>query len=170
MIKDISYTDLYKKESTVMAEKRIKMTKERYDSQIEKLTYLKNEKRDEIARKIEIARGYGDLSENAEYDAARDEQAKMEAEIADLEKEINLAEIIDASEILKFRIYRHALDKEFVYSIVSSSEADPLNGLISDESDVGKALINRGSETTIHVTLPNGKQDQIDILEILSDN
>ena len=88
MIKDISYTDLYKKESTVMAEKRIKMTKERYDSQIEKLTYLKNEKRDEIARKIEIARGYGDLSENAEYDAARDEQAKMEAEIADLEKEL----------------------------------------------------------------------------------
>lgn len=130
----------------------------------DELEYLKVEKRKEIAEKIKIARGFGDLSENAEYVAAKEEQGNMEIRIAEIKKILENAEIIDDSEIstdtvsigAKVKVLDVEFEEEEEYSIVGSTEADPSQNKISDESPVGKALIGRKIGETVDVEIPSG--------------
>lgn len=130
----------------------------------DELEYLKVEKRKEIAEKIKIARGFGDLSENAEYVAAKEEQGNMEIRIAEIKKILENAEIIDDSEIStdtvsigsKVKVLDVEFEEEEEYFIVGSTEADPSQNKISDESPVGKALIGRKIGETVDVEIPSG--------------
>ena len=130
----------------------------------DELEYLKVEKRKEIAEKIKIARGFGDLSENAEYVAAKEEQGNMEIRIAEIKKILENAEIIDDSEIstdtvsigAKVKVLDIEFEEEEDYYIVGSTEADPSQNKISDESPVGKALIGRKIGETVDVEIPSG--------------
>lgn len=134
-----------------MAEKKNIMTYEGLKKIEEELQYLKVEKRQDIAQKLKEARAQGDLSENAEYDAAKDEQRDIEARIDELEKILKNAEVVDEDEIDldKINVGCHVkiLDMEFneelEYKIVGSTEANSLKGKISNESPVGMALIGK---------------------------
>ena len=130
----------------------------------DELQDLKVVKRKEIAQKIKEAREQGDLSENAEYDAAKDEQRSMEARIEELEKIIKNAEVIDESAYDKdtvsigstIKFYDEEFDEELEYRIVGSTESDILKGLISNESPVGKALIGAHKDDIVDVETPAG--------------
>ena len=130
----------------------------------DELQDLKVVKRKEIAQKIKEAREQGDLSENAEYDAAKDEQRSMEARIEELEKIIKNAEVIDESAYDKdtvsigstIKFYDEEFDEELEYRIVDSTESDILKGLISNESPLGKALIGAKVGETVQVESPDG--------------
>ena len=145
--------------------KTYKFTEEGLKKHQEELEDLKTNGRKDIAERIKIARGYGDLSENSEYDDAKNEQAKIEARIVELETMLKNYEIISEDEIsgdkvvigVKVKIKDTATKEEFTYSIVGSAEADPLNDKISDESPVGKALIGHSVKNTVEVELPDGK-------------
>ena len=127
----------------------------------DELQDLKVVKRKEIAQKIKEAREQGDLSENAEYDAAKDEQRSMEARIEELEKN---AEVIDESAYDKdtvsigstVKFYDEEFDEELEYRIVGSTESDILKGLISNESPLGKGLIGAKIGETVQVESPDG--------------
>ena len=114
----------------------------------EELEMLKTVRRSEISEKIRVARGYGDLSENSEYDEAKNEQAKIEARIVELESMLKNVEIIEdvkgSAKTVVIGVKVKALDMEFdeecEYRVVGSTEANPLEGKISDESPLGKAL------------------------------
>jgi len=130
----------------------------------EELQFLKVVKRKEIAEKIKEARAQGDLSENAEYDAAKDEQGEIEARIADLDKILKNAEVVDEEEVdlsvvsigCKVRLYDLEFEEEVDYAIVGSTEADPLRGKLSDESPVGSKLIGAKEGDVVEVTTPAG--------------
>lgn len=130
----------------------------------DELQDLKVVKRKEIAQKIKEAREQGDLSENAEYDAAKDEQRSMEARIEELEKIIKNAEVIDESAYDKdtvsigstVKFYDEEFDEELEYRIVGSTESDILKGLISNESPLGKGLIGAKIGETVQVESPDG--------------
>lgn len=130
----------------------------------EEFEYLKVEKRKEIAERIKIARGFGDLSENAEYTAAKEEQAKMETRIAELKKILENAVVIDETNIpsdtvsigSKVTVYDEEFEEEVVYSIVGSMEANPRENKISDKSPVGVALLGAKSDETVDVETPDG--------------
>ena len=138
----------------------------------DELENLKTNGRKDIAERIKIARGYGDLSENSEYDDAKNEQAKIEARILELEMMLKNYEIISEDDIaldkvavgVKVKIFDTDLDEEFTYSIVGSAEADPMNNKISDESPVGKALLGHSVNEDVEVDLDGDKV----ILKILS--
>lgn len=124
------------------------------------LEQLKTEGRVDIAEKLKVARSYGDLSENSEYDEAKSEQAKIEARIQELEYQLKNAVIIDntatdkVSMGSKVTVIRDG--KEFVYEIVGFSQSDPSNGKISDESPVGKGLIGAAVGEKVVVEAPIG--------------
>ena len=124
------------------------------------LEQLRTEGRIDIAEKLEVARSYGDLSENSEYDEAKSEQAKIEARIQELEYQLENAVIIDSvagdhvSMGSKVTVVRDG--KEFVYEIVGFSQSDPSNGKISDESPVGKALMGASIGEKVTVEAPIG--------------
>lgn len=130
----------------------------------EKLQYLKTVKRPEVVKKIGYAREFGDLSENSEYDAAKDEQAQVEAQIAELEDTLLNAIIIKKSSIdtskvsigTKVKLYDEEFDEEVEYKIIGSNESDPKNGLISNESPVGAALLGHKVGEEVVVSTPNG--------------
>lgn len=130
----------------------------------EKLNHYKTVKRPAVVKRIGIAREFGDLSENSEYDAAKDEQAQIEAEIAEMESILLHAEVIDKKKInsdsvnvgCKVTLYDEDFDEEVEYRITGSSESDPRNGLISNVSPVGKALIGHKKGETITVKTPGG--------------
>lgn len=130
----------------------------------DELEHLKVVRRKEVADKIKEARGQGDLSENAEYDAAKDEQRNIESRIEELEKILKNAEVIDEDEIDKEKIsigckvkVRDMSEKEdVIYRIVGSTEANSLKGKISNESPVGKALIGLKVGQTAAVETPAG--------------
>lgn len=130
----------------------------------EKLHYLKTVKRPEVVKKIGYAREFGDLSENSEYDAAKDEQAQVEAQIAELEDTLLNAIIIKKSSIdtskvsigTKVKLYDEEFDEDVEYKIIGSNESDPKNGLISNESPVGAALLGHKVGETVIVATPNG--------------
>ncbi|MCQ2453411.1 MAG: transcription elongation factor GreA [Clostridia bacterium] len=138
-----------------------------------KLYYLENDRRNEILKAIEIAKGFGDLSENAEYTAAREDQSKNETEILALKEEINNAEVIADEEITgdkvnlgtTVRILDLELDEEEVYSIVGTREADPMNNKISLESPYGIALVGKRAGDVVTVIAPDG-EFQLKILSI----
>ena len=147
-----------------MAEKEILLTREGLSKLEEELDYLKTIKRKEVAERIKTAIEFGDLSENSEYDDAKDEQAFVEGHIVTLEKSLRHVRVIDKSDIsidhvsvgtvVRLRDLEFGDDLE--YTIVGSPEANPMQGRISDESPVGKALIGRKVDETIEVTVPAG--------------
>ena len=146
--------------------KEVVVTREGYKKLEQDLNELRTVKRKEVADKIKVARGYGDLSENAEYDAAKEEQAIVEARIADLEATLKVARIIDDSELsndtvsigMRVKILAEGDDPEDAeeYDITGSTEADMNQNRISDESPVGAALIGHKAGDEVDVTLPNG--------------
>ena len=154
-----------------MAEK-FYMTQEGYEAAKKQLEYLQTVKRAEIVERIAEARSHGDLSENAEYDAARNEQAANEGEIAELEYKVKNAEIIEDIEDnsvvhigSKVTVLDFDLDEEIVYSIMGTTEVDPMNNIISNESPVGLALLKHKKGDTVTVKAPNGEY-QLKILKI----
>ena len=130
----------------------------------EELQNLKLVKRKEIAAKIKEAREQGDLSENAEYDAAKDEQGEIEARIVQIEKILKNAEVIDEDEVdlstvsvgVKVLVYDMEFDEEIDFAIVGSTEADPMANKISNESPMGKALIGAKENDIVEFNSPNG--------------
>lgn len=144
--------------------KQMLYTKEGYQALVDELKYLKGTKREEVKEAIAVARSFGDLSENSEYDEARNEQAKVEARIKELEELIDNALIIDETKIdtsiisigSSVKVYDKGLDKEVEYSIVGSNEVDPINKKISDQSPIGRALMGKTSGDEIKVDVPNG--------------
>ena len=155
-------------------EKEILLTAQGLKNIEDELDYLKTVKRKEMADKIALARSYGDLSENSEYDDAKNEQAQMEARIADLEKTLKHAKVINENEVSSEQVhigssvtvYNQLLEEECKYMIVSASESDPENGMISDESPVGKALLDSRIGDKVSVDLPNGTQLVLEIRDI----
>lgn len=144
--------------------KQIVVTEASFKKLKEELDYLKNVKRKEAAENVGIARSFGDLSENSEYDEAKNEQAKIEAQIAELEDNIAHAKVIADHEIatdtvsvgVTVTLYDVDFDEEVAYTIVSSREVDPLNNMISDQSPIGKALIGTKIGSTVTVDVPDG--------------
>lgn len=130
----------------------------------EELDQLKVVKRKEVAEKIKEARAQGDLSENAEYDAAKDEQAEIEARIAEIEKILKNVDVIDEDEVdittinigCKVRILDLEYNEEVDYAIVGSTEADPMKCKISNESPVGSALLGKKVNEEVVVETPQG--------------
>ena len=131
----------------------------------EKLQYLKTVKRPEVVKKIGLAREFGDLSENSEYDSAKEEQALLESQIAEIEDTLLNAIIIKKSDIdvskvnigTKVKLYDEEFDEEVEYKIIGSDESDPVNGLISNESPVGAGLIGHKVGESVVINTPNGE-------------
>ncbi len=149
------------------------ITEEGLEKLKEELEYLKVTKRKEITEKIKEARGFGDLSENSEYDAAKDAQAAMEQRVTEIENIIKNAKIVSADELpsdvvgimSRVRVLDCDLDEEEEYTIVGSTESDPLSGKISDESPIGKGLIGKKIGETADIETPGGII-QLKILDI----
>lgn len=128
------------------------------------LEFLRTQGRTDIAEKIRVARGYGDLSENSEYDEAKNEQAKMEARIIELEKMLENVQIIEEAtntDVVSVGVHVTVLDidfeEEITYKVVGPAEADPMNGLISDDSPVGKALVGAKVGDEVIAEAPAGE-------------
>ena len=147
-----------------MEEKEILLTQEGYDNLEKELDYLKTEERAAIAERIRVALGFGDLSENSEYDEAKNAQAANENKIADLENKIRHARIIDESEIdtktvqigNKVKIKDLEFDEDLEYTIVGSTEVDLANNKISNESPIGTALLGAKKNQTVEANTPGG--------------
>ena len=154
-----------------MAEKFL-MTKEGLEAAKKQLDYLTTVKRAEIVERIQEARSHGDLSENAEYDAARNEQATNEGEIAELEYKIRNAQIIEENDDNSrvhvgsvVTVFDKGDNEEIVYTIMGTTEADPMKGIISNESPVGVALLHHKKGETVTVKAPDGEY-QLEIIKI----
>lgn len=153
-------------------EKQTVFTREDYNKLNAELNRLKTEGRDDIAEKIKEARSHGDLSENAEYDEAMNEQAKMEAEIAKLEADLRNAKILDEKELTtesihigsKVKLYDMDYEEEVEYKILGKSDID--NGIISDLSPVGSAIMGKKVGDIVSVNTPTGKVIEMKILAI----
>lgn len=151
----------------------ILLTQEGYDKLEEEVEFLKTVRRKEVAERIKVAISFGDLSENAEYDEAKNEQAQVEERIMKLENMIRKAVIIDESQIdvnivtigSIVKVNDVEFDEEVEYTIVGSAEADPYDGKISNESPVGKALLGRTVGDEVDVQVPDGTA-KFKILEI----
>ena len=147
-----------------MAEKQF-LTKQGYDERVARLEELKVVRRKEVAQKLKEAREQGDLSENAEYDAAKDEQRDIETEIAELEAILANCEVIQDNDknkdVVKMEsvvvLHDVEFDEDIEYTIVGSSEADSLNNKISNESPLGAALIGKKKGDTVKVEAPVGE-------------
>lgn len=157
-----------------MSDKKIILTYSGLKELEEELQQLKIVKRKEIAEIIKEARAQGDLSENAEYDAAKEEQGEIESRIAYLEKMLKNVEVVDEEEVdiskisigCKVRLYDYEFDEEIDYAIVGSAEAAPLQGKISDQSPVGQALIGKQVGQEVTVETPDKQVLRFKILEI----
>lgn len=144
--------------------KEYKLSPERLKELQEELNYLKTVREKEVAELIKEARSFGDLSENSEYDEAKNEQGKLYSRIAQLEEILDNYVVIDESEMegeyVRLGSTVTVLDKEFneelTYKIVGSQEADPMNGAISEDSPFGKALLGRDAGDDITVDAPSG--------------
>lgn len=156
-----------------MAEKQMLYTKEGLKELTDELSYLKNTKRQENLEAIAVARSFGDLSENAEYDAARNEQAQIEARIKELEAIIANAAIVDEETIdagtvsmgSYVRVKMSATGDEKEYNIVAPNQVSPFQGFISDQSPVGKALIGAKAGNTVYFETPHGTVE-MEVLEV----
>jgi transcription elongation factor GreA len=154
-------------------QKDVLLTPEGLDKLKNEIEYLSNEKRREVAERIKEAREFGDISENSEYDDAKNEQAMLEARIATLEDKLRSASVIDASEldnnVVRVGSVVNVKDdagKSLKYTIVGSTEADPSQNRLSNESPVGKALLGRKNGDSVKVQLPNGKTRELKITKI----
>ena len=154
-----------------MAEKKVMLTQEGYNKLVEKLNYLKSVRRIEVADRLKAAIALGDLSENSEYVDAKNEQAFLEGEIIDLEKQIHNSGIIheeksDAISLGSTVRIKFPNGEEDTYMIVGSTEADPDEKRISDESPLGSALIGQRAGSHVQVHAPAGLL-QYKVLEII---
>ena len=139
----------------------------------QELFYLKTTREKEVAEQIKEARSFGDLSENSEYDEAKNEQGMLESRIAELEKMLKHARVLDSADIdtsvisvgshVKIQDEDGDTDE---YDITGSTEADPLNGRISDESPVGAALLGHSAGDKVEITLPTGAVVLYEVLEV----
>lgn len=144
--------------------REILLTQEGYDNLENELEYLKTEKRTEIAERIKVALGFGDLSENSEYDEAKSAQAANENKIAELENKIRFARIIDESEIDTktvqigniVTVHDEEFDEDVQYTIVGSTEVDLAQNKISNESPMGSALLGAKKGQVVSVEAPAG--------------
>jgi len=169
----LSIMDSERRMSRIMQETIL--TREGYQKLVDELDYLKTTGRDETAERISVARSFGDLSENAEYNEAMNEQARMEARIAQIEQDLLNIKIIDEDAIgtevvnagSKVKIKDIELKKVLEYQILGKNEADPDNGIISDQSPIGMALIGRKEGETVDVKVPNGKILKFKIMKIV---
>ena len=160
-----------------MEEKKNILTREGLQRYEDELRELKDVRRKEIAQKIKEARAQGDLSENAEYDAAKDEQRDTEARISELETILKNVEVVDDDDITADKvmvgstvtIFDIEFAEELTYKIVGSTEVDSLNGKISNESPVGKGLIGAHVGETITVQTPAG-ESAYKVLDIKAPN
>ena len=156
-----------------MAVKPITMTDDGLKKITEELDHLKNVRRQEVIEAINVARSFGDLSENSEYDEARDEQGKVETRIKEIEDILKNVRVISDSEVktdavnvgARVKIHNHKFDTDLEYYIVGPTEADPINNRISDQSPIGSALIGAKSGETVTAITPGGEM-KITILEI----
>ena len=147
-----------------MEEKEVLLTQEGYDNLENELEYLKTEKRTEIAERIKVALGFGDLSENSEYDEAKNAQASNEIKIAELENKLRYARVIDESEIdtktvqvgNKVKVLDMEFDEEVEYTIVGSTEVDLSQNRISNESPIGSALLGAKKNQVVEAQTPGG--------------
>lgn len=154
--------------------KEFKMSQERYDELKKELDYSKTTRADEIAELIKEARGFGDLSENSEYDEAKNTQGLVENRITELEQTIKNAVVIDESELsvdnvsvgTHVTIRETGEDEAEEYDIVGRTEADAFNGKISDESPVGHALMGKAVGEKVEVLLPTGQTVEYTVLAI----
>ena len=150
------------------------LTPEGLDKLKDEIEHLSTVKRREVAERIKEAREFGDISENSEYDDAKNEQAMLEARIATLEDKLRSASVIDASELSAdvvrvgsvVNVKDEGSGKSLQYTIVGSTEADPSQNRLSNESPVGKALLGRKKGDTVKVQLPNGKNRELKITKI----
>ena len=151
-------------EENNVLEKRQQLTKEGLQKYEEELLFLKGQRREEVAQKIKDAREQGDLSENAEYDAAKDEQREIESRIEKIENILKNAEVVDKSDLKRgtigigshVKLFDMKLDEEMEYDIVGATEADSLNGKISNESPLGSALLGKKKGDEVEVKLTRG--------------
>lgn len=140
------------------------MTQEEVKELEHQLEELKTIKRKEVAEKIKVARSFGDLSENSEYDEAKNEQAMVEEEIRQLETILKNVELIDKEALttdtvevgLHVKIFDNKYQEELMYQLVGSNGADPLKGKISDESPIGRALKGKRVGETVEIEAPGG--------------
>ena len=147
-----------------MAEKEFLLTQEGYDNLEKELEKLKTEVRYEIAERIKVALGFGDLSENSEYDEAKNAQAANEMKIAELEEKVKYARIIDESEIDTevvqvgniVKVHDMEFDEDIEYTIVGSTEVDLSQNKISNESPIGQALLGKRKNNIVEVQAPAG--------------
>ena len=147
-----------------MDNKQVKLTEDGLKQLEEELEYLKAKKRKEVSEKIKVALGFGDLSENSEYDEAKNEQAQVEARIVSVENMLKNAIVIDESERDTSKVELGAtvtihdieFDEDITYKIVGSTEADPDEGRLSDESPLGKSLMGKAEGEMIDVDAPAG--------------
>ena len=145
--------------------KEFKMSRERFEELQKELNYLKTTRSDEVAEMIKVARGFGDLSENSEYDEAKNEQGKLYSRIAEVENILSNYVVIEENEddggsSIRLGSTVTVLDKEFneeeTYKIVGSQEADPMNGVISEDSPFGRALLGKNAGDDVVVDAPAG--------------
>ena len=147
-----------------MGNEEVLLTQEGFDKLERELEYLKTTERTEIAGRIKVALGYGDLSENSEYDEAKNAQAANETKIAELENKLRYAKIIDESEIdtktvqvgNTVKVLDIEFDEEVSYTIVGSTEVNLAENKISNESPIGKALLGAKKNQTVEVQAPAG--------------
>ena len=150
----------------------VRVTLEGLINLMAELDFLRTTKRQEIKEAIKIAKGFGDLSENSEYDEAREEQGKIESRIVELEEMLKNVDLIDESGNTdqvnvgtKVRIFNKTRNKEVEYYLVGSTEANASLGKISDQSPIGKAIIGEKVGRVVHVEAPAGVME-LEILEI----
>jgi transcription elongation factor GreA len=153
--------------------KEVILTPEGYEKLKGEIDYLRGDRRREVAERIRVAREFGDIAENAEYDDAKNEQAMLEHKIAQLEDRLLTARVITKKEISKdmvsigsrVRLRDVAAKQTFEYHIVGSAEANPAENKLSNESPVGKAIMGHKKGETVEVTAPRGSL-KFKILEI----
>jgi transcription elongation factor GreA len=145
--------------------KEVILTSEGFEKLKDEIEYLSNDRRREVAERIRVAREFGDIAENAEYDTAKNEQAHLEARIALLEERLAHSRVVTKKEIksgevsigTKVRLRDVGANKTVEYHIVGSAEADPAENKLSNESPVGKAIMGRKKGDTVEVAAPRGK-------------
>lgn len=152
-----------------MPEKSYPMTAEGKEKLQAELKNLKLVKRPEVIERIKVARSFGDLSENSEYDAAKDEQSHLEDRIAQVEEMLKYTQVVDAESVDPNEVsvgktitYTEVgTDDPETYTIVGSDESDPLNGKISNDSPIAQALLGKKKGETVSITTPGGKFDVV---------
>jgi transcription elongation factor GreA len=144
--------------------KQIIVTDEGRKKLVDELDYLKNVKRKEVVEGLRLALSFGDISENSEYDEAKNEQAKVEAQIIELEETLKNIKILNDSDITTdsvgvgstVKVFDETYNEETDYSIVGPTEADPINGKISDQSPIGAALLGAKRGQSVSINTPGG--------------